>query len=77
VLVPGLTDDRTNVQNLAQFIATLNGVEKVEVLPFHKMGEYKWKSLGFEYLLADTEPPTPDQVEAVKTVFRQHSLTVE
>ena len=77
VLVPGLTDDRTNVQNLAQFVSTLHGVEKVEVLPFHKMGEYKWKSLGFENLLAATDPPTPEQVETIKTIFRSYGLTAE
>ncbi len=77
VLVPGLTDDRANVEGLAQFIATLDGVEKIEVLSFHKMGEYKWKELGFPYLLGDTNPPTPEQVEAVKTIFRNHGLTVE
>ena len=42
VLVPGLTDPVDNVQGLAKFVASLNNVEKVEVLPFHKMGEYKW-----------------------------------
>jgi len=77
VLVPGLTDDYANVDGLAQFVSTLNGVEKVEVLPFHNMGEYKWKELGLPYTLGDTEPPTPDQVEAVKTVFRQYGLLVE
>ncbi|MEM9006551.1 MAG: pyruvate formate-lyase-activating protein [Cyanobacteria bacterium P01_F01_bin.86] len=77
VLVPGLTDDRTNVQNLAQFVASLKGVEKVEVLPFHKMGEYKWQELGFNYELANTDPPTPEQIETVKTIFKSYGLTVE
>lgn len=77
VLVPGLTDGADNVRHLAEFVATLNGVEKVEVLPFHKMGEYKWKELGFDYSLANTEPPTPEQIDAVKAVFRQQGLTVE
>ena len=43
VLVPELTDDFDNVEGLAEFVNTLNGVERVEVLPFHKMGEYKMK----------------------------------
>jgi pyruvate formate lyase activating enzyme len=43
VLVPELTDDFDNVEGLAEFVNTLSGVERVEVLPFHKMGEYKMK----------------------------------
>ena len=77
VLVPGLTDDPDNIEGLAQFVASLNAVEKVEILPFHKMGEYKWKELGLLYLLGDTAPPTTKQIESVKAIFRRHGLTVE
>ncbi|MEM6520527.1 MAG: pyruvate formate-lyase-activating protein [Cyanobacteria bacterium P01_C01_bin.70] len=77
VLVPGLTDDPANVEGVAQFAASLNIVEKVDVLPFHKMGEYKWKELGLTYLLSDTHPPTPEQTEAVKAIFRSYGLVVE
>lgn len=77
VLVPGLTDDSANVNSLAQFIATLNEVEKVEILPFHKMGEYKWKQLGLNYALGDTNPPTLAQVRAIKSQFEQYGLNVE
>ena len=77
VLVPGLTDDPENVAQLAQFVSTLNSVEKVEILPFHKMGEYKWQELGLDYTLSDTQPPTPEHVETVKAQFMQYGLTVE
>lgn len=77
VLVPGLTDDAANVEGLAQFVATLKNVEKLEVLPFHKMGEYKWKELGFPYLLESTDPPTPEQIESTKAIFRRYGLMVE
>lgn len=77
VLVPGLTDDAQNVEGLAQFVATLNNVEKVEVLPFHKLGEFKWQSLGLPYRLSETTPPTPEQMDAVKARFRSHGLTVD
>lgn len=76
VLVPGLTDDSANVEGVAQFVATLKGVAKVEVLPFHNMGAYKWKELGFLYLLGNTEPPTVDQIEAVKAIFCRYGLRV-
>jgi len=73
VLVPGLTDQPHNVQGLADFVATLNNVERVEVLPFHKMGEYKWEQLGYDYKLKDTLPPTPEAVEQVVQIFRAAS----
>jgi len=76
VLVPGLTDAPHNIEGLADFVATLKNVEKVEVLPFHKMGEYKWEQLGYEYQLKETQPPTPEQVEAVQAIFRSRSIKV-
>jgi pyruvate formate lyase activating enzyme len=74
VLVPGLTDDRHNIEGLADFIATLKTVERIDVLPFHKMGEYKWQELGFEYQLHDTPTPTKEQVETAIDIFRKRGL---
>lgn len=74
VLVPGLTDDPENVEGLAQFVAGLNAVERVEVLPFHQMGMAKWAKMGRTYPLADTRPPEAAQVERVVNVFRAHGL---
>jgi pyruvate formate lyase activating enzyme len=74
VLVPGLTDEQSNLEGLADYLATLTVVEKVEVLPFHKMGEYKWEQLGYTYQLKDTQPPTLEQVEAALAIFRSRGL---
>ena len=71
VLVPGLTDDPANIEAVAKFLAPMNNVEWVEVLPFHQMGEFKWKALGLEYKLADTPTPTAAQVEAARDIFRR------
>lgn len=69
VLVPGWTDDETDVDQMADFVATLNNVERVEILPFHKMGEYKWKEMGVPYQLSEAQPPTPELIERVKQQF--------
>jgi pyruvate formate lyase activating enzyme len=74
VLVPGLTDDLQNISGLADFLSTLSNVEKVDVLPFHKLGEYKWEQLGYEYQLKDTPTPTPEQVKAAIDIFRNRNL---
>lgn len=75
VLVPGLTDVEDNVVSIAEFVSGLGNVEKVEVLPFHKMGEYKWRQLGLPYVLGDTPPPTPAMVELAIQIFRDYGLT--
>ena len=51
VLVPGLTDDPDDIAEIAEFAAGLGNVERVEVLPFHQMGKFKWEQLGLDYTL--------------------------
>lgn len=79
VLVPGLTDAEDNVEKVAGYTASLNrirpgAVTRVEVLPFHQMGRDKWATLGREYQLDDTEPPSPELTERVRDRFRAHGL---
>ena len=74
VLVPGLTDHLAEIEGLADFAAGLEVVERVDVLPFHKMGEFKWRQLGLPYTLAGTEPPPPELTERVRGIFRAHGL---
>ena len=63
VLVPDVTDIDEYLDELGEFIGTLNNVEKVEVLPYHKLGVYKWEALQLKYPLENTEPPTEDRVQ--------------
>jgi len=74
VLVPGLTDDPEDIKQIASFTAGLGNVERVEVLPFHQLGLFKWKRLELNYLLEDTKPPTTEQVEWACELFRAEGL---
>jgi len=74
VLAPGLTDDVHDMARSAEFAASLGTVERVEVLPFHQMGRFKWERLGLEYTLGDAEPPTPAAVEQACAVWRAAGL---
>jgi pyruvate formate lyase activating enzyme len=74
VLVPGLTDDLDDIGEIAKFAAGLGVVERVEVLPFHQMGRFKWEALGLRYTLDQTEPPSPELVERACAVFRAQGL---
>lgn len=76
VLVPGLTDDREDIAKIADFAAALGNVERVDVLPFHQLGKFKWKELHINYSLADVQPPSPEAVQRACTQFRSVGLTV-
>jgi pyruvate formate lyase activating enzyme len=75
VLVPGLTDDEGDVGHIAKFAAELGNVARVDVLPFHQMGRFKWKALGIDYPLESTQPPSRELVERVCQQFRAEGLT--
>lgn len=75
VLVPGLTDSVENVDAVASIAAGWPNVERVEVLPFHQLGESKWERLGEPYRLADTQPPDEALLERVRAQFRDAGLT--
>jgi pyruvate formate lyase activating enzyme len=74
VLVPGLTDDPADIIGIARFASELETVERVDVLPFHQLGRYKWKQLGMEYTLRDVEPPSADAVERAVAIFTDAGL---
>jgi pyruvate formate lyase activating enzyme len=76
VLVPGLTDDRANVDAVAAIAAGVPTVERVEVLPFHRLGAHKYEALGLPFPLPGTPPPGDATVDRVRTQFREHGLTV-
>lgn len=69
VLVPERSDEDAALEKLHEFIAGLGNVEKVEVLPYHTLGAYKWKELGYEYPLEGIDPPTKERVEHAKQVL--------
>jgi pyruvate formate lyase activating enzyme len=75
VLVPGLTDQADDIKRIAAFTADLGNVQRVDVLPFHQLGRYKWKDLAIPYELERTEPPTADAIEAAALLFRAEGLT--
>lgn len=66
VVIPGITNDPADVEKLAAAILKLPTVEKVELLPYHEMGKFKWQQLGLKYELDHIKPPTSSQLTAVK-----------
>jgi len=74
VLVPGLTDDAENITKIARFSGGLGNVDRVDVLPFHQMGRFKWKELKLNYTLDDVQPPARETVEHACALFRAEGL---
>jgi len=74
VLVPGLTDDADDIAQIAKFARGLGSVERVDVLPFHQMGRFKWRELNLDYKLEDVDAPTIELVERVCAQFRAEGL---
>lgn len=69
VLVPGYTDDENDLLKLKNFIKSLKSVERVEILPYHNLGEYKWKELNLEYALKDVRQANIDDVNRAKKIL--------
>ena len=69
VLVPGYTDGEQDLLKLKDFIASLKTVDKVEILPYHNMGKYKWEELHFKYELDDVRTATDEDVERAKKIL--------
>lgn len=70
VLVPGITDDENDLHKLKDFIDTLKTVEKVEILPYHNLGKFKWTELGEKYELEHIVPPTKEQIQIAKNILK-------
>ncbi len=74
VLVPDWTDRTSEIERIAAFAAQLGNVERVDVLPFHQMGRFKWEKLKMDYPLKTTQPPPPEIVNEAVAKFRAAGL---
>jgi pyruvate formate lyase activating enzyme len=77
VLVPGITDDDGYLQRTRDFIETLKNVRKIEVLPYHSLGSYKWKELGIAYPLEGVKSPAAERVKNAERILRGESAEIE
>lgn len=75
VLVPGLTDRTQDIAHLATLAAEMGNVERVDILPFHQLGRFKWKELNLNYTLDGVQPPAPDIIQMAREQFRARGLS--
>jgi pyruvate formate lyase activating enzyme len=69
VLVPSITDNEGDLRRMAGYLRNFANIEKIEVLPYHNMGEFKWKDLGLEYELKGIEPPTAESLRLARQIL--------
>lgn len=72
VLVPGYTDQEEYLHEWGKTFQDFKSLERVEILPYHTLGAYKYEKLGQEYRLKDLKPPSPEQVEKARLIFAQY-----
>lgn len=76
VLVPTITDDDKDLQELADFIAKYDNIERIDILPYHRHGEHKWQSVGKEYPIKEIEEPTADRIQNAKDILASSGKVV-
>jgi pyruvate formate lyase activating enzyme len=69
VVVPGLTDENNDLTEMGEFIAELESVSRLDLLPYHALGAHKWELLNLKYSLQEVSPPIPSQLEKIKTML--------
>ena len=69
VIIPGITDDKQDLLELKDFLSTLKTVKKVELLPYHNLGKFKWENLNFKYELENVRTANTDDIERAKKIL--------
>lgn len=76
VLIPGITDDRENLEKLGELVSSLNNVDRVELLPYHTMGVHKWETMGLDYELKDLQDATYEDVQRASEIVESYGVSV-
>lgn len=77
VLVPELTLTKHRLTQLAEFLSAYSCIRRVELLPFHKMGEYKWEAMGMTSPLSTTREPTAQELDMARAIFKDRGLPIK
>lgn len=76
VVVPGWSDDDASVHLLGQFLQGMENVEKIELLPYHRLGAYKWEEFGEKYPLENVEPPPKETLTQIQSILENYGHSV-
>lgn len=76
VLVPGVTDSEENLSQIGELAASLNNIDRLEILPYHTMGVHKWENMGLDYELKDVRDADADDVARAAEIIEKHGVKV-
>lgn len=76
VVVSGYTDNKEDLNELAQFLQDKKYLKKLELLPYHNLGEYKWDELGLSYELVGVEPPSEEKMQEIEDIFNGYGINL-
>lgn len=76
VLVPGVTDSEENLSKIGEFAATLNNIDRLEILPYHTMGVHKWENMGLTYDLKDVRDANDEDVARAAEIIERYGVKV-
>lgn len=76
VLIPGITDTESHLKELAEKIAPFSNITRVELLPYHKIGEYKWEELGYSFELSSVPPASKEDLAAAGELLKRYNIRV-
>jgi pyruvate formate lyase activating enzyme len=75
-VIPGITDGGDNIRQIAEFARPLQGIRDIDLLPFHRIADGKYRRLGRENKMKTTRPPTGETMQRVGNQFRSYGFTV-
>jgi len=76
-VIPKYTDSKENIKAIAKFVSNLKEVKKIELLPYHRMGELKYKKLGRKYELEGVSSPSNEQMQELARIVKSYGLEVQ
>jgi len=76
VLVPGYSDSEEDIRGLGEHFDSYKSIQRVEILPYHRLGVHKYEAMGWEYKLKEVKENTPEQLEQAQKLFNEYFQTV-
>lgn len=76
VLVPGHSDFEEDIRNMGTHLGKYQSIQRVEILPYHKLGVHKYEAMGWDYQLKEVKENTPEQLKQAETLFKEYFQTV-
>ncbi len=76
VLVPGYSDTEKDIRDLGKSLGQFKNIQRVEILPYHRLGVHKYEAMGWDYKLKDVKENTPEQLSHAESLFREYFSNV-